>query len=53
MLIAPGEEVPGTVKVPIYATVSSSWDENFAEHEELGACFEVACSVLSLDVLSV
>ena len=53
MLIAPGEEVPGRVKVCIYPAVPSCWDENIAEHEVLGAHFEVARSVLSPDVLSV
>ena len=54
MLIAPRGGVPGKVKVLIYATVPSYWDENIAKHEEeLGSHFEVACSVLPLDVLSV
>ena len=53
MLIAPREGIPGKVKVSIYATVPSYWDENIAKHEELGARFEVARSVFSLDVLSV
>ena len=53
MLIAPREGIPGKVKVSIYATVPSYWDENIAKQEELGARFEVARSVFSLDVLSV
>ena len=53
MLIAPREGIPGKVKVLIYATVPSYRDESIAKHEELGARFEVARSVLPLDVLSV
>ena len=52
MLITPGEGVPRKVKVCIYPAVPSCWDEDIAEHEELGAHFEIARSVFSLDVLS-